>query len=129
MVFGCTSFPAPLTQSPTIIAPFASGELPLVTQAPFNAPPGMPVACGGVGLDAVLRGDRADPRLVWLENHIQGTTVPRIEALWPAGYRVRFSPKAEVLDASDQVVLRDGDRVTGACAFGPEGAYLVAPFK
>ena len=112
-----------------MILPLVTGELPLTTQMPFSAAPGVPILCAGVGLDTVLRGDPTDVHLVWLENHIPGTTVKRIEAVWPAGYRVRFTPKAQVLDASDQVVLRDGDAILGACGTGPHGAYLQPPFR
>lgn len=129
----CLSSPSPtptsVEGSPLVILPLGTGEMPLVTQVPFSAPPGVPILCGGVGLDAVLRGDSADPRLVWLENRIPGTTVKRIEAVWPAGYRVRFTPKAEVLDAFDRVMLRDGDAVLGACGVGPDGAHLQPPFR
>jgi hypothetical protein len=101
----------------------------LVTQVPFSAPPGIPIACGGVGLDTILRGDPADPRLVWLENQMPGYVGVRIEAVWPPGYRVRFVPGAEVLDGSGAIVLREGDRVLGACGVGADGAHLEPPFK
>jgi hypothetical protein len=120
--------PTPTNSSPTI-RPLGSGEMALVTQPPVFAPPGVPVVCGGVGLDAVLRADPTDPRLVWLENRLPGYVGARIEAVWPPGYRVRFVPTAEVLDGSGLVMLREGDSVLGACGVGPEGAYLQPPFK
>ena len=91
--------------------------------------------CGGVGLDAVVRGSPTDPRVVWLENRIHAPGqgyVPRLEAVWPAGYRARFTPTLEVVDGWGNVAIRDGDPVTGAC--GPRGGSLselvmVPPFR
>ena len=82
--------------------------------------------CGGVGLDAVLRGSPTDPRIAWLE---QSFDKARAEVTWPAGYRARFDPKLEILDENGNVVLRDGDAVTGACGNGNKSFYLEPPFK
>jgi len=72
--------------------------------------------CGGVGLDAIVRGSPSDPRHVWLEDQLTTSTFgPLMNLVWPEGYRVRFTPKAEVLDGWGNVVLRDGDHVSGTC--------------
>jgi hypothetical protein len=94
--------------------------------------------CAGVGLDAVLRGSRDDPRVVWLENALPlpswyspdpSESTPTV--LWPAGYRARFTPNVEIVDASGSVVLRDGDHIDGACANDPDTntLYLEPPFR
>lgn len=113
--------------------PLRPGEYAMATD--LWRPSWLPGACGGVGLDTVVRGSPTDPRVVWLENrtHAPGQEyVPRLEAVWPAGYRARFTPALEVLDGGGDVVLRDGDPVTGAC--GPRGGSLselvmVPPFR
>jgi hypothetical protein len=94
------------------------------------------VGCAGVGLDTVVRGSPNDPRVVWLENRLETPpglpSVPRLEAIWPAGYRARFTPKLEVLDGWGNVMLRDGDAVHGACSVregDPTEYFLVPPFK
>jgi len=86
-------------------------------------------ACGGVGLDAVLHGSPTDPRVAWLVNNLGGP--PRMEVLWPAGYRARFNPNLEVLDEHGNVVQRVGDAVTGACVSNADTGmlYLEPPFK
>jgi hypothetical protein len=85
--------------------------------------------CAGVGLDAVLRGSPNDPRVAWLENKLGGQS--RTEVTWPAGYRARFSPNIEILDENGNVVLREGDAVTGACGNNPDTGmiYLEPPFR
>jgi hypothetical protein len=85
--------------------------------------------CAGVGLDAVLHGSPTDPRVAWLDNNMGGT--PRMEVSWPAGYRARFNPNLEVLDENGNVVIREGDAVTGACGNNPDTGmlYLEPPFK
>jgi len=73
--------------------------------------------CAGVGLNALVRGSPTDPRIVWLQNLIEapGPEPDRLEVIWPVGYRARFTPQVEVLDGWGDVVLRDGDPVTGSC--------------
>lgn len=96
-----------------------------------------PGACGGVGLEAVLRGSRDDPRLVWLEitsalpTAPDATPGPPQTIVWPAGYRARFTPNLEILDAGGNVVLRDGDAIGGVCYVDPDvnTYYLEPPFK
>jgi len=72
--------------------------------------------CAGGGLDAVLRGSPADPRITWLE----GADGARVEMLvgWPPEYSARFTPKLEVLDPDGNVIGRDGWRVSGFCGAG-----------
>ena len=82
-----------------------------------------PLACAGVGINAIIRGDATDPRVAWLVN----TTGTRLDVVWPAGYKARFSPKLEVLDDTGTVVLRDGDPVTGACGMPQPGVLVLAP--
>jgi hypothetical protein len=83
--------------------------------------------CGGVGLDAVVRGNPSDPRVAWLENRGGGNE----EATWPAGYRARFTPKLEILDGWGNVVLREGDHVSGSCGgVTDSGAInMIPPFN
>ena len=54
-----------------------------------------------------------------------------MEVTWPAGYRARFNPNLEVLDESGNVVIREGDAVSGACGNNPDTGmlYLEPPFK
>jgi hypothetical protein len=78
---------------------------------------GAPQACAGVGLAAVLHGDPSDQRVAWLENLVDGS---RLDVLWPAGYRARFAPSLEVLDASGATVAREGDAIEGACVVGDD---------
>jgi len=72
--------------------------------------------CRGVGLEAQISGDPRDPRAIWLTGRDGG----RMEALWPPGYSVRFTPGAEVLDERGRVVYRAGDQVDGGCTTGPD---------
>ena len=61
-----------------------------------------------------------------LDGALQAKLVPKgacarlgsTNALWPAGYHVRFHP-AELLDPSGRVVAREGERVTAGGGFGP----------
>jgi hypothetical protein len=105
---------------------FPSGDLALPTANMLNGN-----SCAGTGADTVLQGSAADPRIAWLvqpANPTFGTPELRIEAIWPAGYRARFSPGLEILDERGAVVLRAGDPVTGFCA-GDNPAYLEPPFR
>jgi hypothetical protein len=121
VVAGCTS-PAVTSAGPSV----EIAERPLPHQAPFFVPPGAVVACAGVGLQAVLRGNPNDPRVAWLINP-DGS---RFDVVWPAGYRARFAPRLEVLDAAGNVVIRDGDPVSGGCVTDqPRVLLLEPPFK
>jgi hypothetical protein len=109
--------------SPSAAPSLAGGlyRLPTVGWLPGNV-------CAGVGLDAVLRGSPTDARVAWLEN--TGTNA-RMDVTWPAGYHARFTPSIEILDEHGSFVLRDGDRVEGACGYNPDTGwtYLEPPFK
>jgi hypothetical protein len=123
--------PGPGVPTPTAVnslAPAESlvlGEVVLPTEVPQVLPSGMTEACAGIGLDAVLHGAPNDPRVAWLINNL-GT---RIDAIWPVGYRARFAPTLEVLDAAGDVVLREGDPVTGGCVAGDGHLLLEPPFS
>ncbi len=76
--------------------------------------------CAGVGLaDATLHGSPTDPRVVWLEPGPGDLSV-----VFPTGFTARFVPSLEVLNASGSVVLREGDRIEGACV-GPGESLLI----
>ncbi len=105
----------------------ASGRTPGPDEYVLPADPGLvlgpgatPLACAGVGLDAVLSGGAADPRKVWLEDAL---TASRIELVWPEGFTVRFGQGAafDVLNGAGTVVLTGGSHVSGGCVGG--GAY------
>jgi hypothetical protein len=72
-----------------------------------SPPPGVVFACMEALATGTLRGDPADPSLVWLENGAE-----RTELVWPFGFRVRFAPGAEVLAPGGRVVARDGQTVS-----------------
>jgi hypothetical protein len=81
------------------------------------------LSCRGIGLDATLVGDPGDPRRVWL---VDAVSQERIEIVWPAGYRARFTPAIEILDEAGQIVMTAGNQVTTACAIGGDaGAPLL----
>ena len=124
---GCTATPSALSPSATpsapIVAPLAADEYALPTMAPTNVPSGIPEGCAGIGLHATVAGDPADPRMVWLVPEDIGL---RIDVVWPAGYRVRFAPRLEVLNAQDVVWLRAGDAVDGGCVVG-QRLILLSP--
>ena len=120
----CGPIPAPSTVA--VVSLSQSGDIALPTAEPLVLPSGVIEACGGVGISAVLRGDPHDPRIAWLMNNL-GT---RVNITWPPGYRARFDPGLEVLDAAGVVVLKDGDSVTGACVTSsPDLLHLEPPFN
>ncbi len=83
-------------------------------------PNATPLACAGVGLDAVLVGSADDRRKVWLED---AQTSGRIELVWPVGFTVQFGQGAafDVLNPAGKSVIVGGSHVSGACVGG--GAY------
>ncbi len=81
--------------------------------------------CAGVGVDAVLHGSATDPRIAWLVSNAPFTAGKRVDVVWPAGYRARFTPSLEILDENGNVVLSAGSHVTGLCDDG--GALLMPP--
>ena len=82
------------------------------------------LSCAGIGLDATLAGDASDPRRAWL---VQAGSGDRIDIVWPTGYRARFAPEIEVVDAGGNVVMTGGDQVTTACVIGgdPDAPLLI----
>jgi len=85
-------------------------------------PNATPLACAGVGLDAVLVGSASDPRKVWLQD-VQ--TASRTELVWPVGFTVRFGqgPAFDVLDAAGKIVSVGGSHISGACV-GDDAYWL-----
>jgi len=78
--------------------------------------------CLWVGLDATLRGDPDDPDVAWL-----AYPGGRVEVVWPPGYRARFAPRLEILDPRGRVVLREGQRISQACATVDPDQVLLIP--
>ncbi|MHB8961377.1 MAG: hypothetical protein ACYDAN_17345 [Candidatus Limnocylindrales bacterium] len=98
-------------------------EFPLATDPNISTvASAAPVACAGVGLDAVLVGSANDPRRVWLQDQRSGA---RIDLVWPGGFTVRFGPGSsfDVLNASGKVAITSGSHVNGAC-IGSGGYWL-----
>ncbi|MDQ1323950.1 MAG: hypothetical protein QG587_1286 [Chloroflexota bacterium] len=81
------------------------GSRPLPTQP--SPPPGAVVACMEALASGVLVGDQADPSLVWLKSGSE-----RTDLTWPYGFRVRFTPDAEVLAPGGRTVAREGEEVS-----------------
>ena len=81
-------------------------------------------ACDGIGLDGVLAGDPSDPRVAWLA----GTGGGRRELVFPLGFTARFSSDLEILNASGEVVFREGEHIGGGClTVMPGMPVLVTP--
>jgi hypothetical protein len=84
--------------------------------------------CRGIGLEATLIGDPADPRVAWLDDDRGG----RHELIWPPGYTARFTPELRVIDTSGTVVFRGGERIDGGCTAGsvddPGEVLVMRPF-
>jgi hypothetical protein len=118
---GARTRSAPSLTPSSSVASLSPGELPLPTP-PFVSNP--PDICAGVGVSALLRGDAHDPALTWVEDT---TTHTRRDVVWPVGYRARFAPRLEVLDASGTVVLREGDLISGTCGSTADGRFYLAP--
>ena len=112
---------SPALTASTSVAALSPDELPLPTP-PFVSNP--PDICAGVAIGALLRGDAHDPALTWVEDT---TTHTRRDVVWPVGYRARFTPRLEVLDASGAVVLREGDLISGTCGITTDGRFYLAP--
>jgi hypothetical protein len=112
------------TPAQTSVAPSSLIALPTLPP-PIGLPSGAQMGCRGVGIDAVLRGDATDPRVAWLVT----STGARLDVYWPSGYRARFSPNLEILDATGSVVLRSDAHLSGACVSGAERLFLERPFS
>jgi hypothetical protein len=78
--------------------------------------------CAGVGLDAFLHGDPADPRTAWVVR----PDGARQDVLFPAGYAAVFAPTLEIHDPDGRVAMVEGDYVYGACV-GPGDHLTVSP--
>ncbi len=116
---GCGYASTPPVGTPLPTPPVGS---PLPTAA-FQPPPSETLGpCAGVGLDAILHGDPADPALTWVNDRAAGG---RIDAIWPGGFSARFDPALQVLDAAGQIVHREGDVIDGGCVTGVEGEILL----
>jgi hypothetical protein len=85
-------------------------------------PNATPLACAGVGLDAVLVGSASDGRKVWLED---AQTADRLELVWPVGFTVRFGQgdAFDVLNAAGKTAIVGGSHVSGACV-GADAYWL-----
>ncbi len=85
-------------------------------------PDATPLACAGVGLDAVLVGSASDPRYVWLSDALTGR---RIELVWPSGFTARFDQGTafDVRNAAGRVAIVGGSHVNGACV-GADAYWL-----
>lgn len=68
--------------------------------------------CRGITLEAHLTGSPTDPRIAWLEPGGR-------RLVWPVGFVARFTPALEILNRDGQLVMEEGDQVTGACVAGP----------
>lgn len=98
----------------------SGGEYPLPI-ADFSGPNGQPLLCAGTAFGGSLHGSANDPRHVWITRD-NGS---RAEVAWPAGYRARFDPGLELLDASDQVIGREGSMIEGGCPTSDPHVLLV----
>ncbi len=99
MMAACAN--AAISQSPVILVPLPES-------------PAWRGGCGiGVGVDAVLRGSVADPRVTWATDRQSNH---RLELLWPVGYEAWFAPRLVLLDEHGIVVGREGDLIIGICS-------------
>jgi hypothetical protein len=73
-----------------------------------------PARCRGLGVEATLEGDEADPRVAWLVHESGDET----RLVWPPGWSARFAPSLEILDDRGRVRMRAGDHVSNACLKG-----------
>jgi hypothetical protein len=116
--------------SATLVVAIAAGcayaSTPLVgtplPTAAFQPPPSETLVCAGIGLDAILHGDPADPALTWVIDRTAGI---RMDAIWPAGFSARFEPALQVLDAAGEIVHREGDIIDGGCVAAVQGEILL----
>jgi hypothetical protein len=108
----------------TSVAPSSLIALPTLPPA-IGLPSGAQRGCRGVGIDAVLRGNATDPWVAWLVT----SGGARLNPYWPSGYRARFTPNLEILDATGGVVLRSGAHLSGACENADRLLFLEPPFN
>ena len=104
--------------------PPSTTEFALPAYAP-DVPSGVALECQPVALNGILQGAATDPDVAWLQ-----VGADRVPLVWPEGYRARFVPRLEVIDASNRVVLYAGDKVTTGCATGLHNTvWLMPPFN
>jgi hypothetical protein len=87
----------------------------ILSSGPTTLPtlPGWQGGCSiGVGRDATLHGSPTDPQVTWATDNRSGL---HFVIVWPTGYSAHFDPKVAVLDASGNVVGREGDLIVGSC--------------
>jgi hypothetical protein len=73
-----------------------------------SIPPGVDVLCTSALIVGRLAADQTDPARVWLVADDGGD---RVELIWPYGFRVQFTPQAEVLAPDGEVVARESEAV------------------
>ena len=97
--------------SPTAEAS-ASGDLQTdATPLPRTFPLAVSDGCDTFGVDnpviGELRGDPADPELIWLET----PNGKRLTIVWPAGFAIVFEPRLRLIQADGSLVAREGDTI------------------
>ena len=109
--------PSPSPSDPIATAPASTAdarESGAIRTYPTLAPVdenGVERACDSIGVEDPVIGTLAGelggtPDSIWLA----GRPGP-LHVIWPAGFTARFSPAAELLDASGQVVAVEGDLI------------------
>jgi hypothetical protein len=88
------------------------------------------LACSAIGVGGwTITGSPSDPQVVWLVSG-DGTRMAT-KLVWPPGYRARFNPDLQILDANGLVVYLDGDQVLSGCDQGPssdpQSTMLILP--
>jgi hypothetical protein len=76
---------------------------------------------------ARLVGNASDPRVAWVQFGAK-----RADVVWPQGYRARFNPYLEILNANGEIVARHGDEIRGGCVTSEsadEPLLLQPPFR
>ena len=83
---------------------------------------GHPMLCAGGGFagSVEIHGSETDADLVWL-TRLDGS---RQKLVWPAGFRARFTPRLEIVDAAGAVFAREGDHPSGGCPMPPGGTLI-----
>ena len=109
IVAGCAS------PSPSPVRSLGAGEITVPTFSQDLC------AGGGFIQELRLRGDSADPRVVWLEN----AAGERTDVAWLPGSSARFAPDLEILDPAGQVIAREGAIATGGCGTGAADVWYV----
>jgi hypothetical protein len=121
---GLLAISACAAPNPSAVAPSSLIALPTLLP-PIGLRSGAQRGCRGVGVDAVLQGDATDPRVAWLIT----SSGARLDVYWPAGYRARFTPNLEILDANGTVALRGGAHLSDMCVNADRLLFLEPPFR